>query len=149
MKRLLITAFMILFAACASAIELKDLAGNWSGLHIETVKGRKTTFISTYSGTMPETADSLYLVETTTSPYPVTGTYTLYKGGAFSSTAMVSGVILSAYYGTWKIKKGKIILSGVGTNGKFKALVSVDGSSFQVKGKAGRLKLLMQANRVP
>lgn len=149
MKRLLLTACLVLSAACASAIDLKDLRGNWVGPHIEIYKGRAAAFASTFSGSGPVTGESLTMVETTTSPRMITATYTFTANGTFAMTAIESGtVVISSYFGSWKSKKGKITISGVGSNGRIKATITGTAATFQVKGKFGKSKVTMSANKM-
>jgi hypothetical protein len=150
MKSLLLTAFLILSAACASALELKDLRGNWVGPHIEIYKGRAAAFASTFTGSGPVTGESLTMVETTTSPRMITATYTFTAQGSFAMTAIESGsVVISSYFGSWKSKNGKITISGIGTNGRLKATITGTNSAFLVKGKFGKSKVSISANKMP
>lgn len=150
MKRLLLTGFLILSAACASAIELKDLRGNWVGPHIEIYKGRAAAFASTFNGAGPVTGESLTVVETTTSPRMITATYTFTANGTFAMTAIESGtVVISSYFGSWKSKNGKITISGVGSGGRLNATITGTTAAFQVKGKFGKSKVTISANKMP
>jgi hypothetical protein len=150
MKQLLAAAFLLLSAALASAIELKDLKGNWVGPHIEIYKGQVAAFASTFSGTGPASGESLQVVETTTFPRSIVATYSFLPNGTFAMTAIESGtVVISSYFGSWKAKKGKITIAGVGTGGHLKATITGTASTFQVKGKFGKSKVTISANQMP
>ena len=148
------TALLLLtmFVCNASAIQLKDLVGSWSGQRTETLSGTGTQ----YKITAEITSNSGGVVMASKGSSPIIGPYkardVFSKDGKFSETITTSGFIVSSAKGSWKIKNGVIEITATGGNlsGKshFSGVIQTFGKNqIKYKGTAGGSKVSFDVRR--
>jgi hypothetical protein len=107
----------VLSAGAASAIQLKDAVGRWTGRHQETrggvgsythilVKGKR---LAGGGLLLTEKGNSAELGRYVTK-------YRFTKRGGFTQTTVAGGFVLQSATGTWEKMDGKIVVSGIGQN---------------------------------
>lgn len=107
---------LTLLASCAHAIQLKDLAGSWSGQRKETLNGVGIQFRVTVDATS-HLGELVVVVKGNSpiyGPYKSRQIYT--KDGKFSEKITAMGFIVASGKGSWKIKSGAVQIAASGGN---------------------------------
>jgi hypothetical protein len=137
---------LLLVVTQAHALTPKDLVGSWKGTHRETVNGTGTSLKITLNGSRSRDG-SVRLLENAPA-LSLKSTYVLKKNGQFTFRAIQSGVYIRASYrGTWKVRGGKIVISGKGTLGRLSGLVAETKSGFKFSGNASTTRVLIVAKQ--
>ncbi|MES2657728.1 MAG: hypothetical protein V4689_03865 [Verrucomicrobiota bacterium] len=146
MTRFCILAALLLAASPVFAISPKDLVGDWSGRHEETVKGKSETISVRLEGSKT-TGGGFQLVEYASS-LSITATYVFKKDGKFSCKTVQYGMyVLSSYSGRWQTSSGKLVISADGRDGRLLGSVVETEKGFKFTGNASKSKIVITAKR--
>lgn len=128
----------------ASALQVKDLVGNWRGTHREVKNGTGVTYQIVSKGTRRKDG-TIQLVETVAAK-SLSAKYVFKKNGSFSCETVYAGFyIISSYRGSWKAGAGQVSVSGSGTLGKLSGKMKDSNNGFTFSGTAGSTKIKITA----